>query len=79
MFPCFADNNKVIYFEQGRLNMTMTMDNEKQVWEIARYQHYLAEMIGKDIDKDIAARIWIRKYAKIWRLRHPAPLESELR
>jgi hypothetical protein len=55
----------------------MTMDNEKQVWEIAKYQQYLAEMIGKEIDKDVAARIWIRKYAKVWRLRHPIALESE--
>jgi hypothetical protein len=55
----------------------MIMDNEKQVWEIAKYQQYLADLIGKEIDKDIAARIWIRKYAQIWRLRHPASLESE--
>jgi hypothetical protein len=57
----------------------MIMDNEKQVWEIAKYQQYLAEMVGKEIDKDVAARIWIRKYAKAWRLRHPATLESEQR
>jgi hypothetical protein len=57
----------------------MAMDNEKQVWEIAKYQQYLAELIGREIDKDIAARIWIRKYAKIWRLRHPISMELKQR
>jgi hypothetical protein len=52
------------------------MDNEKQVSEITKYQRYLAELIGKEIDSDIAARIWIRKFAKLWRLRHPVTLES---
>ena len=56
----------------------MIMDNEKQVCEITKYQQHLAELIGREIDKDIAAGIWIRKYAEIWRLRHPAPVESEL-
>lgn len=55
------------------------MDNEKQVWEIVKYRQYLAELIGKEIDKDVAARIWIRKYAKIWRLRHPLAMESKQR
>ena len=55
----------------------MIMDNEKQVWEIAKYQQYLAELIGKEIDKDFAARIWIRKYARIWRLLHPTSLDLE--
>jgi hypothetical protein len=54
----------------------MIMDNEKQVSEITRYQRYLAELIGKEIDSDIAARIWIRKFAKLWRLKHPLTLES---
>jgi hypothetical protein len=57
----------------------MIMDNEKQVWEIVKYRQYLAELIGKEIDKDVAARIWIRKYAKIWRLRHPLAMESKQR
>jgi hypothetical protein len=67
----------VIYFGLGWLKMIM--DNEKQVWEIARYQQYLTELIGKEIDKDIAAGIWIRKYAKVWRLRHPVPPDLEPR
>jgi hypothetical protein len=72
---CFADNSNVIYFEQGWFRMIM--DNEKQVKEITRYQRYLADVVGREIDKNIAARIWIRKYAKVWRLTHPFPLESE--
>jgi hypothetical protein len=55
----------------------MNMDNEKQVWEISKYRQYLVELIGKNVDRDTAARIWIRKYAKIWRLRHPVVLESK--
>jgi hypothetical protein len=46
------------------------MDNLEQVFEIEKYQNYLSGLCGKDIDENIAARIWIRKNAELWRLHH---------
>ena len=48
------------------------MDNQKQVLEIIKYKQRLSKIIGKEIPNNIAALIWIRKYAKIWRLQHPS-------
>ncbi len=47
------------------------MDNILQIIEIHKYHTYLCNLIGKNIDFEISARIWIKKYAKLWRLRHP--------
>lgn len=46
------------------------MDNFLQIIEIKKYKFYLNRLIGKEIKDTIAAAIWIRKYAKIWRSRH---------
>lgn len=46
------------------------MDNQKQILEITKYRQHLSKIIGKEISTNFAALIWIRKYAKIWRLRH---------
>jgi hypothetical protein len=53
------------------------MDNQNQVSEIRKYQEHLATLIGRQIDRNMVARIWIRKYAKLWRLRHPVHPTSE--
>ncbi|MBD3345448.1 MAG: hypothetical protein GF401_10340 [Chitinivibrionales bacterium] len=47
------------------------MDNIQQIKEIAHYRRRLSRIAGKDIPFNTAARIWVRKYAKLWRLRHP--------
>jgi hypothetical protein len=47
------------------------MDNAVQVEEIRKYREQLCEMLGKNVDYEAAALIWIRKYAQIWRLQHP--------
>jgi hypothetical protein len=49
------------------------MDNSLQIEEIKRYQRHLEELTGEKVDEEIAALLWIRKYAHSWRLR-----ESEL-
>ena len=46
------------------------MDNTLQLEEIRKYKQYLSMILGRDIDENAAARIWIRKYAKVWRLTH---------
>jgi hypothetical protein len=46
----------------------MGNDNKQQILEIRKYQERLSRFLGKQIDDNIAAVIWIRKYAKIWRL-----------
>jgi len=47
------------------------MDNMLQIEEIKRYREHLVEMVGMNVDYEAAAMIWIRNYAKMWRLRHP--------
>ncbi|NLL11972.1 MAG: hypothetical protein GX267_01070 [Fibrobacter sp.] len=47
------------------------MDNILQIIEIHKYRTYLCNLLGKDIDFEMSARIWIKKYAELWRLRHP--------
>lgn len=46
------------------------MDNILQIREISRYRKYLCNLLKINIDAEIAARIWISKYAEIWRLKH---------
>jgi len=52
------------------------MDNILQIVEIHKYRTYLCNLLGEDIDFEISARIWIKKYAEIWRLRHPIGKEN---
>lgn len=52
------------------------MDNILQIIEIHKYRTYLYNLLGMDIDFEISARIWIKKYAEIWRLRHPIGKEN---
>jgi len=49
----------------------MSMDNDTQISEIEKYHKFLTGLMGRDIDKNTAARIWIRKYAELWRIKHP--------
>lgn len=44
-------------------------DNMSQVLEIQAYKEYLSELLGKEVERNVAARIWIRKNARIWRLK----------
>jgi hypothetical protein len=46
-------------------------DNNQQVAEILEFCHHLEDVIGHAINPDIAAHIWIRKFAKSWRNDHP--------
>lgn len=46
------------------------MDNFLQIDEIKKYQRHLQEVTGEEVDEEVAALIWIRKYAHDWRLRH---------
>jgi hypothetical protein len=45
------------------------MDNHIQIEEIRKYRQYLSEILGKDVDEETAARIWVTKYAEIWRMK----------
>ncbi|MFW5959607.1 MAG: hypothetical protein ACOCSE_00640 [Chitinivibrionales bacterium] len=47
------------------------MDNKKQLKAIIHYKNYLSHLSGHTISLNTAARIWVRKYAELWRLRHP--------
>jgi len=47
------------------------VDNALQIDEIHKYQYHLSQILGREIDEDTAAWIWIRKYAESWRLMHP--------
>ena len=46
------------------------MDNLEQIKEIMRYRKYLSSITHQDIDLEVAAFIWIRKYAQSWRTIH---------
>jgi hypothetical protein len=46
------------------------MDNQEQIREIMRYRLHLAHITHQEIDLETAALIWIRKYARVWRLVH---------
>jgi len=54
------------------------MDNSSQIAEIRKYRERLSRMVGHDIDDDVAAQLWIRTYARLWRLTHPAERECAL-
>ena len=47
------------------------MDNYLQIDEIKKYQHYLQQITGGHVDEEIAALVWIRKFAGDWRSKHP--------
>jgi hypothetical protein len=53
------------------------MDNLEQVREILRYWRNLCQTTGMTIDPDMAARLWVRRYARQWRQRHPYVPEPE--
>ncbi len=44
------------------------MDNQEQIKEIMRYRQHLSQITHHDIDQETAALIWVRKYARLWRL-----------
>ena len=54
----------------------MDEENKKQIVEIKKYQDRLSRFVGKKIDPNTAAIIWIRKYAKIWRMQHQLTLKQ---
>jgi hypothetical protein len=43
------------------------MDNIEQIKEIINYQNYLNSSFGILLDEEPAARLWILKFAAIWR------------
>lgn len=47
------------------------MDNMQQIEEIQRYRLHLCKILRNEINLDEAARIWIEKYARLWRNKHP--------
>jgi hypothetical protein len=44
------------------------MDNDQQIREIFNYKSYLQQSFGIILDEETAARLWILKYAAIWRM-----------
>lgn len=44
------------------------MDNDQQIREIFNYKSYLQQSFGIILDEETAAKLWISKYAAIWRL-----------
>ncbi|MBD3393944.1 MAG: hypothetical protein GF418_17550 [Chitinivibrionales bacterium] len=46
------------------------MDNYSQIAAIRRYREHLSRQVGRDIDANVAARLWVRKYARLWRIVH---------
>jgi hypothetical protein len=46
------------------------MDNQEQIKEIMRYRLHLSRITHHEIDLETAALIWVRKYARVWRLVH---------
>jgi hypothetical protein len=56
----------MIYFRKASC-----LHYEKQACEIFKYRKHPAKSVGREIDVNIVAMIWIRKYAKIWRLLPP--------
>jgi hypothetical protein len=44
------------------------MDNDQQIREIFNYKSYLEQAFGIILDEETAAKLWILKYAAIWRL-----------
>ncbi len=55
----------------------MCFDNRQQLNEIERYRQKLSHMLRRDIDINFAAVIWIRKYALLWRLKHPSNVATK--
>jgi len=53
------------------MGMQQHSDNNQQVAEIIKFCSHLEEMIGHAINPEVAAHIWIRKFAKAWRNEHP--------
>jgi len=54
----------------------MCFDNARQLSEIEIYRQRLSRLLNREVDLNAAAFIWIRKYARIWRLKHPAAQNS---
>ncbi|MGL1933701.1 MAG: hypothetical protein OCD01_01705 [Fibrobacterales bacterium] len=46
-------------------------DNDDQIQEILNFCHHLEDVVGQEINQNIAAEIWIKHYAESWRNRHP--------
>jgi hypothetical protein len=45
------------------------MDNLQQIEEIKKYCRYLNRTFSAKVDLEFAAQIWIRKYARLWRMK----------
>ncbi len=44
------------------------MDNDQQIREIFNYRDYLKQSFGITLSEETAAKLWILKYAAIWRM-----------
>jgi hypothetical protein len=60
-----------IVVKDDSLKMDIRMDNVDQLEEIQEYREHLSSVVGKEVDDNTAAFIWIRKNAQTWRLKHP--------
>lgn len=47
------------------------MDNLTQIEAIKKYWRHLCRLQGKEIDLEMAAGLWIEKYARYWRKKSP--------
>ncbi|MBD3418891.1 MAG: hypothetical protein GF398_02115 [Chitinivibrionales bacterium] len=48
------------------------MDNHVQIKEIRQYREELIHKCRRSISENVAARLWIKRYAAQWRSQHPA-------
>ena len=46
------------------------MDNVDQLKIIKHYQMHLKRILHSDVDINSAAKIWIERYAQLWREKH---------
>ena len=48
------------------------MANRLQLWHIERYHRHLSRL-GRTSGLEESARVWIHKYARLWRLHFDGP------
>lgn len=49
------------------------MDNAKQMEAIVRFHSHLQQRAGRPICQELVAKMWIRKYALLWRQHNGKP------
>lgn len=55
------------------------MDNDQQIQEIFNYKSYLQQSFGIILDEETAAKLWILKYAAVWRMVQNRRVDQKLK